>query len=262
MKRDQSSVERRRTQILKMIREQEEVKVEQLAKEFGLSFMTVRRDLQYLEDRNLISRFYGGATANPVHRCMSEEEEVQLYRRLLGRYAASKVNSGETIFINGSQAALGLLDYVTGQNIHVVTNNGMVIGKEYQKGIHVTVTGGELRHHVMVGDYVMRNLLNITADKTFIGCAGVTPRGEFQYNIPTEIGINEAMIARTTKELYILADHTKIHNADHRSESYGSCTYDRPVTLITDEKADPDTIERLRKLGMKVHQVGIDDINV
>ena len=71
MKRDRSSVEKRRAQILKMIREQEEVKVEQLAKEFGLSFMTVRRDLQYLEDRQLISRFYGGATANLAARPMT-----------------------------------------------------------------------------------------------------------------------------------------------------------------------------------------------
>lgn len=262
MKRDQSSVERRRTQILKMIREQEEVKVEQLAKEFGLSFMTVRRDLQYLEDRNLISRFYGGATANPVHRCMSEEEEVQLYRRLIGRFAASKVNSGETIFVNGSLTALGLLEHVNGQNVHVITNNGMVVGQQYPKGIHVTVTGGELRGHVMVGDYVMRNLLNATADKTFIGCAAVTAHGEFCYDIPTEIGINEVMIARTTKELYILADHTKIQNANANETGYGSCSYERELTLITDEKADPVTVERLRKSGMKVYQVGIDDISV
>ncbi len=262
MKRDQSSVERRRTQILKMIREQEEVKVEQLAKEFGLSFMTVRRDLQYLEDRNLISRFYGGATANPVHHCMSEEEEVQLYRKLIGRFAATKVNSGETIFINGSCTALGLLEHVTAQNVHVITNNGKVVGQQYPKGISITVTGGELRRHVMVGDYVMRNLLNTTADKTFIGCAGITPHGEFMYDIPTEIGIHETMIARTTKELYILADHTKILNANYQETSYGSCTYERELTLITDEKADANTVARLRKSGMKVYMVGIDDINI
>jgi len=64
MKRDRSSVEKRRTQILKLIREKEEVKVEDLAKQFGLSLMTVRRDLQFLEDKHLVKRFYGGATIN------------------------------------------------------------------------------------------------------------------------------------------------------------------------------------------------------
>lgn len=113
----------------------------------------------------------------------------------------------------------------------------------------------------MVGDSVMRRLLNETADKTFIGCAGVTANGEFSYNIPMEIGINEAMISRTTKELYILADHTKLENAQLRQAQYGICTYERQVTLITDEKADPNTVESLRNKGMEVFQVGLNDIN-
>lgn len=260
MKRDRSSVEKRRAQILKMIREQEEVKVEQLAKEFGLSFMTVRRDLQYLEDRQLISRFYGGATANLAARPMTEAEEIQMYRQLIGRFAATKVSSGDTLFINGSRTALGMLDYLQYQNVHVITNNGWAVGHEFPKGVSVTLTGGELRDNIMVGDYVMRNLLNITADKTFIGCAGVYDNGEFRYDIPTEIGINESMISRTTKELYILADHTKIHDSPVHENRYGSCTYERPWTLITDERANPTVVERLRKLGMKVFQVGVEDL--
>ena len=63
MKRSRSSVDSRRLDILRIIRQKDEVKVEELAEEFNLSLMTVRRDLQYLEDRRLITRFYGGATA-------------------------------------------------------------------------------------------------------------------------------------------------------------------------------------------------------
>lgn len=261
MKRDQSSVERRRSEILKKIREQEEVRVDDLAREYGMSAMSVRRDLQYLEDRGLITRFYGGATVNPDYRSISPEEELALYRRLLGRYAASKVNNGETIFINGSSAALGLMDYLTAHNVHVITNNGFAVNKKRGKGVTVTLTGGELREHVLVGDNVLRSLLDVTADKTFLGCAGVTPKGEFCYNIPMEIGINETMIARTTKELYILADHTKLGNPEGSVARYGSCTYDRQVTLITDEKADPNTVQSLRRLGIEVYQVGLNDVN-
>lgn len=260
MKRERSSVEKRRAQILKMIQEQEEVKVEQLAKEFGLSFMTVRRDLQYLEDRKLINRFYGGATANLMPQPMTEAEEVQMYRQLIGRFAAARVVNGDTLFINGSRTALGLLDYLQYQNVHVVTNNGWVVDRQLPKGVSVTLTGGELRDHIMVGDYVMRSLLSINANKTFIGCAGVYENGEFSYDIPTEIGINEAMISRTTQELYILADHTKLHSITAHENRYGSCTYERPWTLITDERADQIVVEQLRKLGKKVYQVGLDDL--
>lgn len=261
MKRDQSTVERRRSLILKKIREEEHVKVEDLAQEFEICAMSVRRDLQYLEDRNLITRFYGGASINPQYRTVSPAEELELYRRLLGRYAASQVSSGETIFINGSSVALGLVDFLTAQNVQVVTNNGNIVGKKPPKGVTVTLTGGELREHILVGDVVLRALLDFHAEKTFLGCAAVTHNGEFCYNIPMEISINETMISRTTKQLYILADHTKLEHAEVNSAHYGSCTYDRPVTLITDEKADPRTVENLRSLGIEVFQVGINDIN-
>ena len=75
-----------------------------------------------------------------------------------------------------------------------------------------------------------------------------------------EIGINETMIARTTKELYMLADHTKLNNPETLLAKYGSCTYDRQVTLITDEKTDAEIVAELRATGIEVFQVGINDI--
>lgn len=259
MKRDRSSVDKRRTQILKLIREKEEIKVEELTERFGISLMTARRDLQYLEDRHLIKRFYGGATVDFFPQTMSPEEEVQTYRDLISRFAATMVENNDTLFINGSRTALWLLDYVTHPHVHVITNNGWATGHTFPEGISVTLTGGELREHIMVGNYVMRNLLEMSADKTFLGCAGVYDNGEFLYNIPTEIGINEVMISRTSGSLYILADHSKLRNTTVHGNSYGSCSYERPVTLITDEKADPEIIHRLQEHGITVHQVGLED---
>ncbi len=259
MKRDRSSVDKRRAQILKLIREMEEVKVEDLAEQFGLSLMTVRRDLQFLEDRHLIKRFYGGATINFFPQDISPQEEVRTYRQLIARFAATMVEDGDTLFINGSSTALGILDYLTDVRVRAITNNGNAISRKFPEGVSVTLTGGLLRHNIMVGEYVMRNLLDITADKTFLGCAGIYDNGEFLYNIPTEIGINEAMISHTKKNLYILADHVKLIDTASHGNSYGSCSYDRPVTLITDEKADPEIIARLQQHDIMVHLVGLED---
>lgn len=255
MKRDRKSVDERQNRILQMIREQGEVKVEDLAKTFDISLMTVRRDLQYLEEQKLISRFYGGATVVNQRHVMTREEEISMYRDLISKYAAQFVEDGDHLFINGSRTALNMLEYVERQHVSVMTNNGWAVGKQFPKGVNVTLTGGEVRSHIMIGDYVMRNLLNITAGKTFLGCAAVYENGEFRYDIPTEIGINEAMITHTTKELYILADHTKIMSGSAHQNEYGSCTYEGSWTLITDELANATTIERLRQTGRKVIQV-------
>lgn len=262
MKRPRSTVDERRMEILKRLQQNDEIRVEELAEEFGLSLMTVRRDLQFLESRQLITRFYGGATARLTSRPLTEEEELDMYRQRIAQFATRFVSSGDTLFVNGSSVALDALKYVQASNVRVITNNGRAIDANFPSGVNVTLTGGELRGHIMVGDYVMRNLLNASANKTFIGCAAITGKGEFYYNVPMEIGINEAMISRTSQGLYILADHTKVQKVPSVENRYGSCMYEGQWTLITDEKADPAVVAELRGSGKQVYVVGMDDLIV
>ncbi len=260
MRNDRRSISERHQNILTMVREKGEATVEMIAGEFGISEMTVRRDLQILSEKNLLCRIHGGAVslAN-VRRTADEKTEISVCRNCISAYAARLAEDGDTLFINGSLTALGLLDYVKDKRLTVYTNNGNVVGKRYAKGIRIRLTGGELKGHVMVGDYVMRNLLELKADKTFIGCAAVYDDGEFRYDIPTEIGINEAMISRTTQGLYILADHSKLQRRIGQDQAYGSIAYDFPYTLITDEMASREHVETLRSLGIKVVLVPLDE---
>ena len=253
MKNNRKAVEERQMKILNMVRERGEVKVEELAEFFQISLMTVRRDLQYLEEGKLLVRIHGGAVSlEKANMLLSQDEKIAMCRERISEYASRLIDDGDTLFINGSRTALGMLKYVENKKVSVYTNNCWGIGEKYPENVSVRFTGGEVRCNVMVGEYVMRNLLSMTADKTFLGCAAVYDDGEFRYDIPTEIGINEAMIARTTKELYILADHTKIRRRETQSNSYGSCVYDQPCTLITDDNANMMVVEQLGRHGIKV----------
>ena len=256
MKNDRRSISERHQSILNMVRINGEVTVEDIAREFAISEMTVRRDLQVLSEKNLLGRVHGGAVslAN-IHRVSDANAEVLACRDCISAYASRYVDDGDTIFINGSLTALKILENIRGKQVDVITNNAMVIGKNYDKGIRVKLTGGEVRGYVLVGDYVMKNLLEMQANKTFIGCAAVYDDGEFRYDIPTEIGINEAMISRTSEELYILADHSKLQWRTNQNQTYGSCIYEFPCTLITDELADEEIVESLKSQGIKVIMV-------
>lgn len=253
MKNNRKAVDERQLRILNMVRDRGEIKVEELAGMFRVSPMTVRRDLQYLEEEKLLMRVHGGAVSMAkANAVLSGDEMTALCRDRISEYASRFVDDGDALFINGSRTALNMLKYVGSKRVSVYTNNCWAIGAEYSERVSICFTGGEVRSNVMVGEYVMRNLLSMTADKTFIGCAAVYDDGEFRYDIPTEIGINEAMISRTGKELYILADHTKIKKRESEENFYGSCTYARPCTLITDDNANMPTVERLRRHGIKV----------
>ena len=255
MKRGRQSVEirdARRAKMLSMIRERQKIRVEELASHFDVSLMTVRRDLQALEDKGLIGRFYGGAVPGPHIPAASEQEDVGSYRRLIGRYAASLVSEGDRLFINGSSTALDLLDFIEGKTVHVFTNNGLAVRHQFPAGVEVTLSGGTLRGggHIMTGDCAVRNLLMMNAEKAFLGCTGISPDGEILCGIPSELGINETMIAHA-EAYYILADHTKIGKAG----TYASFSLEKPGVIITDELAPAEVVTRLENVGMSVVQV-------
>ena len=253
MKQSRKIVEERQRNILNAVRTQGEVKVEDIALAYEVSPMTVRRDLQYLESKQLLQRTHGGAISlDSAHQNRIPDNATMDCRNRISAYAATLVSDNDHIFINGSRTALNMLKYVRAVNVSVMTNNGWAIGDEFPKGITISFTGGEMRGHLMVGDDVMRNLLDTHADKTFIGCAAVYDDGEFRYDIPTEIGINEAMISRTRGSFYVLADHTKFRSSKERENLYGSSIYERPCTLITDDRTDEAFLERLRAFGMEV----------
>ena len=256
MKRDRQSVDIRHAEMLALIRERQEVLVEELSEAFGISTMTVRRDLQALDEAGKVSRFHGGAAAslNPADK----KDRVAVCRQMIARYAASLVKSGETILINGSNTALGLLDYAGDKKLSVFTNNGMAVMRRFPDGVDVQVSGGVLRgaQHILTGDLAMRNLMEVRADKAFLGCTGISPDGEILCGIPAELGINETMIEHADR-YYILAEHTKIG----RTSAYASFHLERKGCVITDASAPEDVVEHLRAAGMEVVQVRMSDFN-
>ena len=259
MKNNRRVVENRQKQILGLVREKGEVRADELSSALGVSVMTIRRDLGLLESQKLLRRTHGGAVSfERVHTARRFGEEVQVCRDRISKFAAGYLEDGDRIFINGSRVALNMLEYVRNCRVAAFTNNGWAAGVKYPDGVSVHFTGGEMRGYLMIGEYVIRNLLSVTADKTFFGCAAVYDNGEFRYDIPSEIAINEMMISRTNGQVYVLADHTKLKNRSQEEEHFqGGITYERSIILVTDSLADPAVVESLKERGMEVVQVPV-----
>ena len=240
------------------------MRVEDLAQIFQVSPMTIRRDLNVLKSGGVLSRMHGIAVINDriIHTDLGINEDLEdpmvlRCRKSIAKYAAEYVCPGEKLFINGSRTALGLLHYLDGKEVNVYTNNGWAVMDEWPEEVHIHLIGGELCRRIMIGESVVQSLLQMSADKTFIGCGAVYEDGEFRYDIPTEIAINEMMISRTKGEFYILADHTKMRRRADQVNVYGSFRYHREVTLITDELTDANVIDKLQSYGITVIQAPI-----
>lgn len=254
MKRSRALVENRRNKVLMALKNNGFVKVGELAEELQVSPLTIRRDLQYLEDHKKLERFYGGATVTDRDPEFStEKDEVKLYRKRIAQYAASLVEDGDTIFINTSATALQMIKYIKDKRVTVITNNGKAIYMEHSSKISVILSGGELREikEAMVGEFATNNISKVTAKKSFIGCTGLSVETGMTTEILSEVNINQLMLQRVTGTSYILADHTKIG----RNSSFVSCPTAEILNIITDEKAPAEVLDGFRENEINVIQV-------
>lgn len=256
MKRERAYVEGRRQQVLDMLQRNPQIRIDELAKRLDVSVVTIRRDLQFLEEKKQITRFYGGARVSK--EAAGYEDDVTIYRDLIARHAAQLVEDGDTIFINTSRNALSMIKYIESRHVTVITNNGKAISQEKADGVALILTGGEVRHpkEALVGDFATRNLQNIFAKKAFMGCAGISAMAGMSTEIANEVNVNQLMIEHTAPEaVYLLADHTKIgHNS-----SFTSCGIEMIKHLITDEMAPEEELEQMRAQGVKIYQVRRSD---
>ena len=230
MKMSRSIVNSRREKVLELVRENGDITVNHLAEQFQVSPLTIRRDLQYLEDHKLLERFYGGARNSAEAGADLSENKKQLRRERIARYAASLVEDGDSIFINTSSTALAMLKYTT-----------------------IILLGGELRYvkGAMVGDFAMNNLTQVTARKSFMGCGGICPDTGMTTELLNEVNLNQTMFERVSKGSYILADCTKFG----KRSSFVSCPPELIENIITDADAPAELVREFREKGTWVHQV-------
>lgn len=251
MKREKAYVDNRRQEIINILAQQKEVRVENLAERLNISLLTARRDLQYLEKSGQLIRFHGGAKS--LEPTSEFTDDIDIYRMLIAQYAATLIEDGDSLFINTSSNALQILNFINQKNITVITNNGKAIDVKRSNDVHVILTGGELRYpkEAMVGDFALRNLQSIYAKKAFLGCSGLSPSVGMTTEIANEVHINELMASHATQEVYILADHTKIG----KNSSFTSCSIHNIKHLITDEQAPKDLLDLFEDQGVIIHQV-------
>lgn len=258
MKNSYDFIENRRNKIHEILKQRGSIKVKDLATQLHTSPLTIRRDLDHLEQLGLIERFYGGASlsknaSQSVSTVLDSNTNTDRCRHAIAQRAVEYLVDGDTIFINSSSTALLMLNYITAKNITVITNNGRTILSDFRSNLSIVLLGGELQasKKSMVGEFALNNLSRVNATKAFVGCSGLTAEEGFTTANMHEVALNQLMLSRVTGERFILADHTKIgekHNFVSGSPDQISC-------VITDTEANTTVLDSLAGHGIKIIQV-------
>ncbi len=252
--------EQRQKHLLTYLNERQSAQVSELSGAFGVSMSTVRRDLQEMEDRELVRRVHGGALLIAARSPSQEAEIVQRapqhveVKGRIGEAAASLVRDGSTIIIAGGTTTEAMIPYLAARsNLTVITNalniaNRLVV----QPDIDVVVLGGWLRHseQTLLGHLTTQALQDVRADQIFFGIFGIDEANGLTGAYIREVQTDRALIA-TARELVVLADSTKFH----QSGPARVLPIDAVTTLVTDRDAPADAIVALRNRSVTVLQV-------
>lgn len=206
----------RREAILNELAEDGYVAVEALARKLDVSQMTVRRDLDRLEQEKIVLRTHGGAMLDLGRggERSIDERIVESYseKRAIGRDAAKLVNQGDTVIIDAGTTCLEIARQLIGRSgITVLSNSLPVLEMLSQSdGLTVIGTGGEIKRRevAFVGPVAERMLSERRATLAFISASGCAlAEGPTDYD-DAEVAVKRVMIAKSLRR-YLVLDATK-----------------------------------------------------
>ena len=201
----------RRQEILRAVRGGQ-AHVSDLAESFGVSEMTVRRDLRVLALDGKLERVRGGAveTGNEEPFAQVEVERFDAKERI-GRAAAAMVADGETVMIDIGTSTLSLARHLHGRRITVVTTSLAVLEELFgDPEIELVLPGGIVRRNYrsLVGVVAEDSLRQLRADTAFLGTSAVDAELGVWDTTMVEVPIKRIMIANSSRVL-LLADAAK-----------------------------------------------------
>ena len=257
------SIEERRSRILNMLHTEGRVHVADLVSYFGVSEVSIRKDLAVLEERKLLVRVKGGAIV--LHQSgdyddLSISHKQQLHARekqLIGAYAASLVHDGERIIFDSGTTTMEIAKRLENVNNLTVITNALDIAitlNTYGK-FTVIVLGGTMRavSHSTVGMISEYALKNIFCDKLFLGVDSISIKDGLSTPSLEEASLNQAMIG-AAKEVVAVFDSSKFG----RRTFAHIASLDKITSIVTDSHISPELKEYIEKSHITLHIVDID----
>jgi DeoR/GlpR family transcriptional regulator of sugar metabolism len=250
----------RQTKIREQFAEQPGISISHLARTFGVSGMTIRRDLAVLEGKTQIQRTHGGAVL--TERMILEfdyREQRELNRpakRAIAAKARELVQPGQRLILDTGTTTLELAALLKdGIDLTIVTPSLAVASElQHAPGVEVILLGGVIRRGSpdLTGPVTEHCLELFAADIAFQGADAIGADGSI-YNSDLRLASVDKLMRRVAERSCVLADHTKIGGtALARSGSLADVD-----VFITDRGAPAALLKRFAKLGVEVVAVAI-----
>ena len=208
------STDNRRRKLMHYILEAGAAQVDELMAAFGVSRMTVHRDLDELQRQGVVRKIRGGATAEPSTLFESDfryrVHQGQREKHAIARHAARYIEPGQSIFMDESTTVLALTDYLNASLPLTIATNGMSVVDAVREvdGIDLIVLGGNYnrRFYGFFGLYTEQIIESLRINTLFMSASAVV--GTITYNQNQQVvKVKRAMMAVAEQRILLVDQH-------------------------------------------------------
>lgn len=242
----------RHEEILKILSRLRTISVQELTNRLNVSEVTIRKDLNTLEEMGFIIRSHGSARLaenSSTLRTLNTRKNTNIEEKIrIVKKAKSLLREEDTIYIDSGSTCRHLADEIKDMSIRVITNSIDVMNiLAEEPGISLVSLGGNYRKEAgsFLGPIAIESLKNFQIETCFLGTSGILSRGTFSAQNIMESQLKQQVLEVSGRRI-ILGDSTK----QGRSAFSVFARSSEIDILITDSNfKDP---EDLSKLGMEV----------
>lgn len=248
----------RKEHILQVIDELGSVKVAPLAKELETSEITIRRDLEKLEQEGLLKKTFGGARKLEFSLneflYLKRIKQMEREKKRIGSFAANLVKSGDVIFLDTGTTTHHIAQALKNEKgITIITNSILILSElRYVRDLELILLGGNYRpgNFALSGPITEINMENFRAKYAFLGADGITLSNGVTSNDIYTAQITKLMM-KYSENPVLVSDHTKIGLV-------GSIKYSNLEefhTFITDSNIPADVANTFESRGINIKKV-------
>lgn len=208
----------RREEILDYLNVYRFAKIDELAKKLGVSEITIRRDINELNEQNKLIKVYGGATSLSTDS-LSEDIELKFRENKhskaklqIAEKASEFIQDNKTIYLDAGSSVHALIPYLKDKECIVYTHGMHHLEALSKLGVKTYVIGGYLKSNTLasVGGMSLDILSNLSFDLAFMGFNGLSL--DYGYSTPDELeaSVKKKIIAQSNSVLF-LGDQSKFN---------------------------------------------------
>lgn len=245
-------MKKRGEKILELLTKEKKMEVTVLARELGVSSVTMRKDLDALEEKGVLRREHGYALLLSPDDLNSRLAYHYRRKGLIAARAVELVQDGDTVMIESGSCCALLAEQIVlrRKEVTIVTNSAFIAGFVRQKpGARVVLLGGVYQNdsQVMVGPMVAQGAQGFCVDRLFVGTDGYTPRLGFTNS--------DHLRAQAVRDMAAQAEHVAVLTESEKFSRHGVVPLQlggQVDLLITDDGVPDESAEALEKSGIQI----------